>query len=205
MVVPDAAVSERRWDRGAWLTLGVVLGLMLFNTAVTVLVLRQPGEGCLVNHPGGLSQVLRACYSERPTPLRPGDELVAAGDISLVIEDDEFWIPALLPESWGAGATIPYTVRRDDALLTLPTPIDPLPWAGIAQHFAFAATTDAGDYVLYSGFLATFLLAPQSVAARALFVCFGAHFAVTKLGWAGSSVLAQLSFCRGGCQRRPSS
>lgn len=189
-----AGAEGRRWDRGAWATLGVVLGLILFNIGVTILVLRQPGEGCLVNHPGGLSQIIRACYSERPTPLRPGDELLAAGGISLIGDEGEFWIRDQLPEGWGAGATIPYTVRRHSEILTLPVPIDPLPWAGIVQQFIFAATTEADSYVLYLGFLTIFLLAPQSVAARALFVSFGAHFAVTKLGWAGGALLGTSFF-----------
>lgn len=184
----------RRWDRGAWATLGVVLGLMLFNVAVTILVLRQPGEGCLVNHPGGLSQIIRVCYSERPTPLRPGDELLAAGGVSLIGDEGEFWVRDQLPEGWGVGVTIPYTVRRGGETLTLPVPIDPLSWAGIAQQFVFTATTEADSYVLYLGFLVVFLLAPQSVAARALFVSFGAHFAVTKLGWAGGAVLGTSFF-----------
>jgi hypothetical protein len=189
-----AGGGGRRWDGGAWATLGVVLGLMLFNLVVTILVLRQPGEGCLVNHPGGLSQIVRVCYSARPTPLHPGDELLAAGDISLIGDEGEFWIREQLPEGWGAGTTIPYIVRRGGETLTLPVPIDPLPWAGIAQQFIFAATTEADSYVLYLGFLTVFLLAPQSVAARALFVSFGSHFAVTKLGWAGGAVLGTTFF-----------
>jgi hypothetical protein len=163
--------------------------MMLVNIGVTVLVLRQPGEGCIVSHPGGLSQIVRACYSERPTPLRPGDELVAAGGVSLVIEEDEFWSRNQRPAGWGPGATIDYTVRRGGELLTVAAPVDPLSWAGIPQVFAYTATSDTGDYVLYAGFLLIFLLAPQSVAARALFVCFGAHFSVTKLGWAGGAVI----------------
>jgi len=170
-----------------------VLGLMLFNIAVTILGLRQPGEGCLVSQPGGLSQIIHVCYSERPTPLRPGDELLAAGGVSLIGEEG-FWVRDQLPEGWGAGATIAFVVKRGGETLTLPVPIDPLPWAGVTQHFIFAATTEAGSYVLYLGFLAIFLLAPQSVAARALFVSFGAHFAVTKVGWAGGAVLGKTFF-----------
>jgi hypothetical protein len=184
----------RRWDRGAWGTLGVVLGLMLLSATVAILVLRQPSEGCVVEDSAGFSQVLHACFGERPTPLRPGDELVAAGGISLVTDEEAFWIRSQAPEGWGAGATIDYTVRRDGETLTLPVPVDPLTWAGVAQVFAFTATSDAGEYVLYIGFLVIFLLAPQSVAARALFVCFGTHFAVTKLGWAGSAVLGATYF-----------
>jgi hypothetical protein len=187
----------RRWDRGAWATLGVVLGLMLFNVIVTILVLRQPSEGCLVTHPGGLSNIVRACYGERPTPLRPGDELLAAGGVSLIAEGDEFWTRAELPDGWGAGATIDYTVRRAGETLTLPVPIDPLPWDGVLQHFVYAASADAGEYIMYIGFLLIFLLAPQSIAARALFVCFGIHFAVTKLGWAGGAVLSSAYFAPG--------
>jgi hypothetical protein len=188
------AGEPRRWDRGSLLTLAFAVGFALFAATISVLVLRQPSEGCVVDDSAGMSQILLACYGERPTPLRSGDELVAAGGVSLVTEEDEFWIRTQLPEGWGAGATISYTVRRDGAIMQLPVPVDPLSWAGVRRVFAYTATADAGDYVLYIGFLLIFLLAPQSSAARALFVCFGAHFAVTKLGWAGSAVLGAAFF-----------
>lgn len=194
MALSDTSGAGRRWNRGSWLTLSFVLGLMLLNIGVTILVLRQPSEGCIVDHPGGLSQIVRACYGERPTPLRPGDGLIAAGGAALVVGEDEFSAQAARPAGWVAGATIDYTVRRGRETLALPVPIDPLPWAGVVQLFAYSATADAGDYVLYVGFLLIFLLAPQSVAARALFVCFGAHFAVTKLGWAGGAVIGASVF-----------
>ncbi len=190
----DAGVEGRRWNRGAWLTLAFVVGFALFSSTVSALVLRQPSDGCVVAEPSGMSQIVAACYGERPTPLRPGDELLAAGGISLIVDEEEFWARAQLPAGWGAGATIDYSVRRDEEILTLPVPIDPLSWPGVARVFAYTATTETGEYVLYIGFLLIFLLAPQSIAARALFVCFGAHFAVTKLGWAGSPVLSATFF-----------
>jgi hypothetical protein len=186
--------DERRWTRGAWLTLAFVVGFALFSASVSVLVLRQPSEGCVVDDVSGFSQTLLACYGERPTPLRPGDELVAAGGVSLAITEGDPWIRVLPPDGWSAGATIDYTVRRDGELVTLPVPIEPLSPAAVAQVFAYTATAAPEEYVLYVGFLLIFLLAPQSVAARALFVSFGVHFAVTKLGWAGSPVLGATVF-----------
>lgn len=189
-----AGAGGRRWDGGSWGTLAFMVGFALFTATVSALVLRLPSDGCVVAEPSGLSQIVAACYGERPTPLRPGDELLAAGGVSMIVEEDEFWTREVLPAGWGAGATIDYTVRREGETLTLPVPIDPLGWAAVAQVFAYTVTAEAGDYVLYIGFLLIFLLAPQSVAARALFVCFGAHFAVTKLGWAGSPVLSATFF-----------
>lgn len=145
----NAAPVERRWDRGAWITLAFVVSLALVSAATSIAVLRLPSEGCVVDAPSGMSQMLRACYGERATPLRPGDELLAAGGIALVIEEDEFWTRTRRPEGWAAGATIEYTIRRDGALLTLPVPIDPLGWSGVRQVFAYTATADAGEYVLY--------------------------------------------------------
>jgi hypothetical protein len=196
MSVParEVSVDGRRWDRGSRLTLAFMVGFALFTATVSVLALRLPSDGCVVAEPSGMSQIVAACYGERPTPLRPGDELLAAGGISLTVEEDEFWAQTSLPEGWGAGATIDYTVRRAGEILTLPAPIDPLIPAGVARVFAYTATSGASEYVLYIGFLLIFLRAPQSVAARALFVCFGAHFAVTKLGWAGSPVLSAAFF-----------
>jgi hypothetical protein len=192
--VVQAAGDERRWDRGAQLTLAFVAGFALFCAALSAVALRLPSEGCVVADTAGFSQIVHACFGDRPTPLRPGDELVAAGGVPLLIEEENFWARAARPVGWGAGATIPFSVRRGGETLSLPVPIDPLSWAGVRQVFAYTASADAGDYVLYAGFLAIFLLAPQSVAARALFVSFGAHFAVTKLGWAGSPVLGVTFF-----------
>ncbi|NJM07565.1 hypothetical protein HC891_17345 [Candidatus Gracilibacteria bacterium] len=197
--IPDRTDKGGNAPLGSWCLAhaGFRVGFALFSATISALVLRLPSEGCVVDHPGGLSNTILACYGERSTPLRPGDELIAAGGVSLVVEEEEFWGRAQLPESWGAGATIDYTVRRDGEMLTLPVPIDPINWNGVAQVFAFTATTDAKEYMMYVGFLVIFLLAPQSIAARALFVCFGAHFAVTKLGWAGGSVLGAAFFAPG--------
>lgn len=91
MLAQGAGGEARRWDRGARGTLAVVLGLMLLSATISILVLRQPSEGCVVDGAAGFSQFIHTCFGERPTPLRPGDELIAAGGISLVTEEEEFW------------------------------------------------------------------------------------------------------------------
>jgi hypothetical protein len=193
-IAPAAHTTTPRWDREALATLGFIVVLALVSAAVSVLVLHQPSDGCVVDDTAGFSQRIHACYGERSTPLLPEDEILAAGDSSLVLDEDDLWNPAQVPAGWGAGATIDYTVRRAGAMLTLPVPIDPLSSQGIAAVFAYTLAGDPGEYILYVGFLLIFLLAPQSIAARALFLCFGAHFAVTKLGWAGSPVISATAF-----------
>ena len=72
-----APSQETRFGRGAALVLALALGLAALVVAVTVGILAQPNDGWLIPA-NSQTSTLSYFYGDWPTPLRAGDEVLAA-------------------------------------------------------------------------------------------------------------------------------
>ncbi|MBC8160184.1 MAG: hypothetical protein H7Z42_03110 [Roseiflexaceae bacterium] len=199
--------EQRRFDRASWLTLAFVLGFAVFCTVVSALVMRLPSDGCVMSdYSDGapMPQIVDSCYGTWPTPLHHGDKVLAFGPVPISNDPTAPWGGQTPPPAWDFGATIEYMVQRGDTTIVLPVPIGQLGWGGVARVFGYTlgfgpdgAVKWLSEYLLYLSAVIIFALAPRSGAARLLLVSFGAHFAGTRLGWAGAPVSSAFSFAQG--------
>jgi len=202
-----ATNDTRRFDRGSWLTLAFVVGFAVCCAVVSALIMRLPSDGCVMSDYSEAvttPQIVDTCYGDWPTPLHHGDKLLAFGSVTILNDATGLWGAQTPPLGWGIGATIEYTVQRGAETLILPVPIGQLGWGSVARVFAYTlgfgpddVTKWVNEYLLYLSAVVIFALAPRSGAARLLLVSFGAHFAATRLGWAGAPVSSASSFTQG--------
>ncbi len=164
---------ERRWTRGAWLTLGGVLLFTLCQALIFSFAVAQPTEGCLILQGTGEAQVVRGCIGSWPTPLKAGDEVLAVGGRSLSLDVLQTRPPPP-PAGWAVGAQVPYTVRRAGALVELSVPLQRMA-AGDILRLLFGADPAS----LFTGLaillvaVAAFTLRPGSAATQLLLLSQG--------------------------------
>jgi hypothetical protein len=127
-----APADERRFDRGAWLTLGAVALFTICALLVFAFSAVQPTDGCLIQQGTSDTQTLLGCVGDWPTPLRSGDEIIAVTGRSMRL-DVEAIFPPPPPAGWVAGASVPYTLRREGAVITLAVPLQRLSWGGVGR------------------------------------------------------------------------
>ena len=178
--------AETQFDRGAWLTLLGVLGFVAFTLSMTVVVLRRPADGWLVPYD---ADPLYAdfFFGDWPTPLRAGDVFgqVAGKPIDLMYSLQD---AASVPVGWWAGETVEYVIERGGVtghvLVTLHTPT----WPQVLRALAHTATADLVEWSWPLIALVVFWRRPRSHAARLLLMAMSGHAAITKLGWATTSI-----------------
>lgn len=192
---PPRIGNQHPWDRGASLTLAFVLGFTLLCVALGAALLSLPGDGCQLAG-GDLEppRPIQACFGTWPTPLRPGDRIVAVEGVPIGGDSDDFTVGASpAPPSWDDGSTVSYTVLRAGKLLHLRVPLGRLGALGILHAFWAALVSQIYDFSMphFLGSLVIFLLAPQAGAARLLLIASGPLFAMTTFVWAGDTVGAQ--------------
>jgi hypothetical protein len=203
MTTANSAMAPRRFDRASWLTLAAVLSFIMLCLLSSALILRQPSDGCVVSDYSIEARTIDVCYGDWFTPLRRGDVLLSIAGISRTTDPFEAWTSLAPPVGWEAGGTAAYQVQRGNQTLTLAVPLGQLNWSGVARVIGYTAWTGSNvevnisEYLLYLSGIVIFALAPRSAAARLLFVGCGAHFAVTKLGWAGIPVPSATLFLEG--------
>ena len=110
------ADNARRFDRGSWLALGIVLLIAVAATLATAATLARAGDGCQLDADSGT--LVSACMGGWPTPLRRGDELIAIDGVAL--SDGISMQPQQAPPGWVQGGTARYTIKRGDATLAEP-------------------------------------------------------------------------------------
>jgi len=69
--------TDRRWTRGAWLTLAAAAGLLLGPVVATLIGLRYPTDGWTSFPVDSGAYELDAPVTLGPSPLRAGDLIVA--------------------------------------------------------------------------------------------------------------------------------
>ena len=106
----SAPPNERRFDRGAWLTLAATAILLLWPIALSLLFAGYPTDGwASTSEVGFFDGPFRLRYSLTgdPSPLLPGDLVTAIDGRPLVVGQ----LPPL-PEPLEAGRIVSYTIDR---------------------------------------------------------------------------------------------
>ena len=180
------AAAETRFDRGAALVLAAALAFAALMVAMTLSVLSLPADGWQI--PGSVDTTqLVYFYGDWPTPLRAGDAILTVNGYSLDSQAGG-WLRPLSPSGWQAGATIIYTVRRDNEVLTVPVVLhqpDPASkWRALGRALRDTPTEWSWPIIA----LVVFWLRPGSHAARLLLFIMVSYVAVVKVGWAATVV-----------------
>ena len=183
-----ASKNERRFDRSSWLALGVVLLLVVVSTVTAVLRLARVGDGCVLSTFTLEAVVVEGCVGDWPTPLRPGDELLAVPGVESPANAELSRQP--VPPGWVEGGTARYLVRRDGQTLELTVPLQRLGAAAILRAFGHTIWRQLLDSttLVFLGALVIFALAPRERAAQLLLVAMGGLTAVMLLYWPSASV-----------------
>lgn len=167
---PRPRAGARRWPPSAVAAAAVLVLAVVGFGATMWLVLRTPGDGILMQSPGGLpwSTGRRVVvFGElNPTGLRPGDEVLAVDG-----RDIHMWAADLVrrpaaARPWRPGQTADYRVRRDGIVREIGVPVKRslgtlrgTPWADNAARVLA---------LLLAGYV--FLRRPGVPAARAVLV-----------------------------------
>ena len=173
----------RRFDRGSWVVLGYALWIILYNLAMTVVLLSIPGDGWIYegNLEGDLSRPAPRIVFTRhligtSSPIQPGDELVAIEGRSVAeLADQAHAFYRQQWPTWPDGTVLRYTVQRDGQTIALDVPIAR---AGPADHYrgyirllgpAAVLQLIASPFFFSLGAI-VFALRPGNGAARALLI-----------------------------------
>jgi len=182
--------SQRRFDRGSWLTLGFVLSFTALCAALSAFILALPGDGCQFDPSAEPPLPFQICYGDWPTPLRPGDKLLSVNGWSATDVDSLGFARTPPPPDWMARSEATYVVLRDGAAVTLVVPIRRLGAAGVLRAFGAGLIWQLGNPILpvFLGSLVVFLLAPRAGAARLLLISSSGLFAMTTFIFKAFSV-----------------
>jgi len=179
--------SKTRFDRSAWLMLAAVTGFVLAVLATTVYVLAMPGDGWQMPYDTAPKPwPLENFAGDWPTTLHTNDRVVAVDGIA-VARDDQ--LAALTPPStWHDGGTVGYTILRDGDSVDVNVTLHRLSPLGILRGLWHAMQDTPAEWSWSLVAIAVFLLRPRDRAARLLLLIGVCHSAVTKLGWASTTI-----------------
>jgi hypothetical protein len=164
---------ERRWTRGAWLTLAAASGLLVGTTAAEVIGLRYPTDGWTSFQQDSGAYELQEHVTQGPTPLRTGDLIVAIEGQAL--RRDQL-LP--LPPNLRAGQVLQYSLERKGQRLEIGVTLVQRSLSDLGRYAAMTvANLNRGAITLVPTLsflvaLAVFVLRPGSAAARYLLIIF---------------------------------
>ncbi len=196
-------MGTRRLNRGAWVALLAACAVTIYNLTAWVWPLWQPGDGWvyadLVPRDGQVRLIAsRYLMPELPSPLRPGDEVLAIGGVPAeTILRRAFTLSWQRPAGWEAGGEVIYRVRRAeppgevaDVLMPIvrPPASAPLRYAWPTWHQAVASLMISLTLIGIGGFV--FWRRPDEPPAHVLLV-FGAAVGsgLTNLPITGASLV----------------
>ena len=171
------ANSTQRFDRSAWLTLGVALAFLVACFALLVYRFNLPMDGWLASEPEGFDSY-GLIYDQNvmgfPSDLQAGDHLVAVEGISLQDKPSNPFYS--LRSRWQAGTQVDYTIERDGQTMGIMVPLGHWRWSTFLLNPEASlgdSLTSLGIFIfLLVGFV-VFFKRPGIPAARALFVLGG--------------------------------
>jgi hypothetical protein len=123
------------------------------------------------------------------SPLRQGD-LVSAVD-GIVIAGE--LSPLVSHPAWDDGQTVVYSLTRNGQSAEVSVSLHTLELAGIWRGLWHAMQDAPAEWSWSLIAIAVFLLRPHDPAARSLLLIGVSHSAVTKLGWAATTVSANFA------------
>ncbi len=168
--------DERRFDRGAWITLLLVLFLLVWSAADVLYYFSLPTDGWLTTPPaswGASGYVYQQNLMGVTSGLQPNDHLIGINGLSL-----NQALPSItaLRAAWQVGNRLRYTVQRNGATAEVDVPV--VQWQlGPALEFLTQQSWrgQAGGLSLVGQLIFVFVAAlafarrPGDHAARALF------------------------------------
>jgi hypothetical protein len=181
--------AERRFDRGAWLTLAVVLAWAVGFLAVALAALSRPTDGWTAIGPDNATGGYRATLNmtRAPSPLRPNDIIIAIDGHAI----ERGQVPPL-PSNPRAGQTVRYRVLRQaapgqpQAALDVELPLVVLGPAGLLRATLLQWQITPRDYIVAAVSLLVvaiaFFLRPGNLGARYLLLIFGFYGCAVWLG-----------------------
>ena len=178
--------DERRWDRGAWLTLAVAIGWFLVCLAYALYVYDFPQDGWSYPSDASTRNMFTAevNMTGQPSVLQTGDRVIAIDGQPIVKDRQPQFPPNLV-----VGQTLRYTVERNGASLDLDVPLIGLDAAAWLRHALGAVRESPREplvslvAILVVGF--AFFTRPGNLGARYLFIVFSYYFVSS---WFGFSV-----------------
>ena len=165
---------ESRFDRGAWLTLILVVAFLLFCLAVLGFRFSLPLDGWLSSEPEGFDSyglIYKQNVMGATSDLRVGDHLIAVEGISL---DNPCQLSLFgLRSRWQAGNSVLYKVDRAGQVMDIRVPLVHWRWSifirSIDVSLSFLLTL--WGFVIFQGMgFVAFVKRPDIPAARALLV-----------------------------------
>jgi hypothetical protein len=185
--------SQRRFDRGSWLTLGFVLSFTALCATLSAFILALPGDGCQLDATTDSPQPFQGCFGDWPTPLRPGDIVLSVNGWSATDVDSFGLVRRPPPPDWTTRSEAIYVVQRDGAAATRVVPLGRLGAASVLRVFGAALIRQLGSFLppVFLGALVVFLLAPRAGAARLLLISSGGLFAVITFVLSAFTVATQ--------------
>ena len=183
---PQAA---RRFDRGSWVAIGIVVLFLAWSLAVAAAQLALPNDGCLVDMTNYEAPVLQVCIGDWPTPLRPGDRLEQFAGLPAAL--DAVHLPMVRPPpGWVAGGVVRYIVRRAAQPLDLDVPLHRIGAGALLRGLGYELWMSINDLVLLLCAVVIFARRPRSPAAQLLLVAFGVHAIHSFVFWPIESTIS---------------
>jgi hypothetical protein len=185
---------ERRWTRGAWLTLAAAAGLLVGTTVAAIIGLRYPSDGWTSSQLDSGAYELQEHVTQGPTPLRAGDLIVAIGGQPL--RRDQL-LP--LPPHLHAGQVLRYSLERGGQRLEVDVTLVQRSLSDLGRYAAMNIVDfDRGALTLvptlsFMVALAVFVLRPGSAAARYLLIIFS-YYGPGTIWWGAEGHLYQQSY-----------
>ena len=181
--------DERRFDRGAWLTLAVACGWSLAVIAFSLYVYRFPTDGWQYssadNRQGAFTAEIN--LSGAPSVLEAGDRVVAINGQQLAPDG----IPPF-PLDLQAGQTVRYTIERGQQTLDVDAPLLQLDalalWRSLVGQFRLEPREMVVSLVALLVAALAFILRPGNLGARYLLLIFGYYFALAWFSFTVSSL-----------------
>jgi hypothetical protein len=178
--------DERRWNRGAWLTLAVAIGWFIICLAYALYVYHFPQDGWSYPSDASTRNMFTAevNMTGEPSVLRAGDRVTAINGQPIVKDQAPSFPPDLQ-----VGQTLRYTVERDGRVVDLEVPLVTLGADSWLRHAFGAARENPREpivslvAILVVGF--AFFSRPGNLGARYLFIIFSYYFVSS---WFGFSV-----------------
>jgi len=172
--------AEAKFNRSAWLTLGFVVLILIYMIASLAYRFSLPTDGWMVNEATQVGFNYTENLMGAPSGLQPGDNVIAVEGNPA----DRTNISPALQEAWKTGATLEYTVIRDEEEIQVPVTLTHWQigkWLRITLGDPYILLGILPGYFLLILAFIVFLLRPGDPAAGAFLLLMTALFQVSNL------------------------
>jgi hypothetical protein len=178
MIANDGMIgsNERRWTRGSYAAAGFALFLFLYTLGTVLINITRPTDGWRMSGDlnNGSPQIeLVDYFLSQPSPIQPGDVLLAINDQPIVkILDAQHAFFRLRSPNWPDGTRLKYTLLRDEQTINVDVPVQKESLWAYFEPYRHASSGEIvqlfGSLFLFTISVIVFLLRPGSRAAHAL-------------------------------------